>query len=285
MSIRIFKNLLLTIFLLCGVLFLGGCSDLKVQTVDEETEANEIINVLREHRLTAYKEEGGEGENKVFNIMVEGGDLEYGAAIQLMDDHCLPQSLPPKVESSGIVSSVEVEKEKAIRRTKIDIAKLLRQIPGTTCVDITIVPPEDRSIALTTYKSSATVIIKHKTEKYDLNVRQLADAISGAVPGLTPDNVKVILTRQPLRPVPDFSSGRNLRRILYVGGIGFITILLFVGLAIYLRKRKEATEKDVDELENGESEALNEGKSANNTGLLEENSVEADLEANPENSD
>lgn len=270
MKFGVFKKILISIFLLSSVIFLGGCSDLKVQSVDEESEANEIIDVLREHGLTAYKVEAGEAENKVFNIMVEGGDAEYGAAIQLMEDHCLPQRMPPKVESSGIVSSVEVEKEKAIRRTKIDIAKLIRQIPGTTCVDITIVPPEDRSLALTTYKASATVIVKHKTEKYDLNVRQLADTISGAVPGLTPDNVKVVLTRQPLRPIPDFNRGRNIRRIFYVSGIGLITILLFVGLAIFLRKRNDSDEPENEELTEDEIEKIDEKEKVDELPLIED---------------
>jgi type III secretion protein J len=245
------RRVLITGILLFGVAFAGGCSDAKVQTVAEEVEANEILDVLREHKISAYKMEGGEGVNRYFEIYVNGGEEEYGAAIQLMDDHCLPQALPPKVEASGIVSSIEVEKAQQLRRTKINIESQLRKIPGTTCVDVTIVPPEDRSLSLNPYKSTATVLVKHKNEKYDLNVNQIGRMVAGGVPGLNPENVTVTLTRQPLRPVPDLDRGRNIRRLLYVSGIGLTTILIFVGIVVFLRKRNSRPPDEADELEFG----------------------------------
>lgn len=237
---------------------LGGCADSKVQTVTEEVEANEILDVLREHSIRAYKMEGGEGEKKVYDIYINGSEEEYGAAIQLMDDHCLPQPLPPKVEATGLVSSIEVEKAQQLRRTKINIESQLRKIPGTTCVSVNIVPPEDRSLALEPYKSTATVLVKHKNEKYDLDVSQIGRMVAGGVPGLSPDRVIVTLTRQPLRPLPDINRGRNIRRILYVSGIGLTTILLFVGLVVFLRKRKKQpnTDSNFDELEEEDNQDL-----------------------------
>ncbi len=258
------KNITIFILLFLNLILLNGCSDQKVQTVAEEVEANEILDVLRQHGIRAYKSEAGEAEQKVYEIYVDGGEEEYGAAIQLMDDHCLPQALPPEVEASGIVSSIEVEKAQQLRRTKINIESQLRKIPGTTCVDVTIVPPEDRSLSLNPYKSTATVLVKHKNEKYDLDVGQIGRMVAGGVPGLSPDNVTVTLTRQPLRPLPDLDRGRNIRRILYVSGIGLTTILIFIGFVVFLRKRNssknnsemaELADEETDMLEGGENES------------------------------
>ena len=79
---------------LLAVLFVGGCSARKVQTVKVEAEANQIIDILHEYNLKADKEEIGDGERKAFVISVDGGDEERAAAIQLMEDHCLGQPLP-----------------------------------------------------------------------------------------------------------------------------------------------------------------------------------------------
>lgn len=273
LSIKIIKNVWIVIILITNMFFLAGCSGKKIQTVSEETEANQILDVLREHGINATKEESLEGEKKVFQIILNGGDEEYGAAIQLMEDHCLPQPLPPKIEATGIVSSIEIEKAQDLRRTKINIESQLREIPGTTCVTVTIVPPEDRSLSLNPYKSTATILVKHKNEKYDLNTSQIARMVAGGVPGLSADNVTVTLTRQPLRRLPDFNRGRNFRRILYVTGIGLTTILLFVGFVIFLRKRKGKEHFDFEQDEIDEkSDELLEGDDLeeDDTELLEE---------------
>ncbi len=272
MNKGLFKQIFITLLLLCIVILLGGCSSRKVQTVSEETEANEILDVLREHGIKAYKSEGGEGEKILYNILIDGGEEEYGAAIQLMDDHCLPQNLPPKVEASGLVSSIEVEKAQELRRTKINIESQIRKIPGTTCVDVTIVPHEDRSLSLNPYKSTASVLVKHKNEKYDINVSQIGRMVAGGVPGLAPENVTVTLTRQPLRPLPNLDKGRNIRRILYVSGIGLTTILLFVGFVVFLRKRKGKDQTDSAKMQIVEEneDLIEEGDIENESALLTE---------------
>ncbi len=250
----------------------SSCSDTKIQTVDEETEANEIISVLRQYGIVAHKVEGGEGEKKVFEITIEGGDEEYGAAIQLMEDHCLPMRLPPKVESSGLVSSMEVEKAQELRRKEIDIVSQLRSFPGTTCVKVTIGTGEESSLSLNPYKSTASVSVKHKSDKYSINENQIRSIVSGGFSGLDPDKVTVSLTKQPLRPLPDFNKSRNFRRILYVSIIGLTTILLFVGLAIFLRKRtaKSVIGNNPNQLEDDENEQIEDGEFDGDAALLED---------------
>ena len=244
---------------------LSSCSSFRVQTVEEETEANHILVVLNEYGINATKFEAADGEEKVYEIYVDGQE-EYATALRLLRDHCLPQKLPPPIESSGLVSSLEVETAQELRRMKIDIASLLRNLPGTTCVDVSIVMPEDQSLNLEPYKASATVLIKHKTEKYGLGVDEIAQMVSGAVPGLSPNKVVVSLTKQPLEAAPDFSRGRNMRRILYVSIIGISTILLFVGFVVLLRKRGKKGDSELSD----EDELLDDG---DDTELLDDNSV------------
>ncbi|MEZ5307620.1 MAG: hypothetical protein R2684_10795 [Pyrinomonadaceae bacterium] len=230
---------LIVLVLLAGLLQFG-CTPQKIQTVSDETVANEILNVLLSYGLNASKQETGEGEKKAWEIMVSGGDAEYKAAIQLMSDHCLPPPMPPQVESTGIVSSLEVDKENELRRNKINLESQLRSIPGATCVKVNIVPPESRSLALDPHAATATVSVYYKSDAFSLTPNQIARMVAGGVPGLSADNVFVALTRKPIRPLPNIDRSRNIRRIIWVSAIGLVAVLGFVGFALFLRKRGSA---------------------------------------------
>jgi type III secretory pathway lipoprotein EscJ len=252
MQIRFFKRRGFTTKLIfCGllaVLLLSGCSlRKKVQTVKIEAEANQIMDVLRENGVRAKKEEVGEGERKNFEIWVDGDEDDLGAAIQIMEDHCLGQPEPPLVESSGIISSVEVEKAREQRRMKINIESQLRQIPGTTCVNVNFVPPQDRALAINPYPATAAVVVNFKTPTFPINQEQIAGIVARSVPDLKPENVSVVLNSKPLRPLPENVGSLPFTRIALVAGVGLATILAFISIVFFLqKKRREQDEFDND---------------------------------------
>ncbi|HEY0049576.1 MAG TPA: hypothetical protein VGB68_09845 [Pyrinomonadaceae bacterium] len=253
---------------LLAVLLLSGCSlRKKVQSVKIEAEANQIIDVLRENGVRARKEEIGEGERKTFEIWVDGDEDDLGAAIQVMEDHCLGQPEPPAIESSGIISSVEVEKAREQRRMKINIESQLRQIPGTTCVNVNFVPPQDRALAINPYPATAAVVVNFKTPTFSVPPEQIAGIVARSVPDLKPENVSVVLNSKPLRPLPENMGSRPFTRIALVTGIGLATILAFISIVFFLQKKRRGQD---DELENdfvaapapnpkGETSLLDEG--------------------------
>lgn len=253
---------------LLAVLLLSGCSlRKKVQSVKIEAEANQIIDVLRENGVRARKEEIGEGERKTFEIWVDGDEDDLGAAIQVMEDHCLGQPEPPAIESSGIISSVEVEKAREQRRMKINIESQLRQIPGTTCVNVNFVPPQDRALAINPYPATAAVVVNFKTPTFSVPPEQIAGIVARSVPDLKPENVSVVLNSKPLRPLPENMGSRPFTRIALVTGIGLATILAFISIVFFLQKKRRGQD---DEFENdfaaapapnpkGETSLLDEG--------------------------
>ena len=252
---------------LLEVLLFGGCSlRKKVQTVKIEAEANQIIDVLRENGVRAKKEEIGEGERKTFEIWVDGDDDDLGAAIQIMEDHCLGQPEPPIIESSGIISSVEVEKARDQRRMKINIESQLRQIPGTTCVNVNFVPPQDRALAINPYPATAAVVVNFKTPAFPVPPDQIAGIVARSVPDLKPENVSVVLNSKPLRPLPENIGSRPFTRIALVAGIGLTTILAFISIVFFLQKKRreqDGFDNDLDAHPTPEPDAktslLNEG--------------------------
>ncbi len=243
----IFQRGLLPFLLLSAVIFLNGCASQKLQSVKVEAEANEIIDILSENGVGSHKTETGEGERKTYEIWVDGGETEYKAAIQLLEDHCLPRIEEPPIVG-GIINSLEVERAQNERRTRMGIESQLRQMSGVTCVSVNYVPPQDRALAINPYASTASVLINYKTPAFDHSKEEIAASVARSVPALKPENVSVIVNPKPLRPLPNLHSADNMTRVALVTGIGAATIAAFVSIVFLLqRKRRKTAEAEIVE--------------------------------------
>lgn len=230
--------------LLASLMLLAGCGATRVQSVKDESEANQIIDVLHEYGIEATTNPVGEGERRSFEIMVEGNSETRNAAIQLMQDHCLPNTEPPLVEGGTIINSIEKERQQDNRRMKMNIESQLRKLPGATCVEVNFVPPQDRTLALNPYPSKASVLVNYKTEAFQISNDEVVKLVANSVPALLPENVSVVITPKPLRPLPE-NKNYQVTRIALIGGIGFATILTFVGIVYFLqRKRNDDDESE-----------------------------------------
>jgi type III secretory pathway lipoprotein EscJ len=221
-----------------ALLFSAGCSARKVHTVRVEAEANQIIDVLGENGIQARKNEVGEGERKQFEILVNGDDRTLASAIQLMEDHCLGQPEPPEIEGGTVITSIEVERAREQRRMKMNIESQLRKLPGVTCVNVNFVPPQDRSLAINPYPSTASVLVNYKTQSFPVSKEDISNLVARSVHALQPENVSVVLNAKPLRPLPDNKLGYNFTRVALVSVIGFATILTFVSIVFFLQKKR-----------------------------------------------
>lgn len=243
---RIFPSgTLRPLILVAAIAMVGGlntsCAKQKIQNVQDEAEANRIVDILSENGIKATKHEASEGENRYFEIDVDGGDEVMASAIQLMNDHCLAQSPPEKPEGSGVVTSGQVEKEQETRRRKLNIESLLREIPGVTCVKVIFVMPEDSSIAIDRYPSSAGVMITYKSPNFPISTDRVASMVAKSVPALKPENVQVELLQKPIRPLPDYKTGYNFARVGIISLLGFLTVLLTISIVFVLQKRRNTS--------------------------------------------
>jgi type III secretory pathway lipoprotein EscJ len=236
---KAYRSVLLVPALVMAVGLLGGCAKQKIQNVENESEANRIVDILGESGIRATKKEAGEGERRYFEIEVDGGDEITAAAIQVMVDHCLAQSPPEKPEGSGVVTSSQVEKEREARRRKLSIESQLRDIPGTTCVQVNFVMPEDSSIAIDRYSSTASALVTYKTATFPLSKERVAEMVAKGVPALKAENVQVELLQKPVRPLPDYATGYNFARVGIISLLGFLTVLLTISIVFVLQKRRD----------------------------------------------
>lgn len=248
----------LIIFCLAIAIFMSGCSTKEVQTVKNEYNANQIIDVLNDYDIQAVKIEKGEGERREYQLSIYGSEADVTQAIKIIQYHCLAKPEPAKIEGGGFITSLETEKEQARLRNKLAIENLLRQVTGVVCVDVVFVNPEDKSMSLDPYKASATVQISFDPEKFQSNKEEIIEAVSKGVQGLSPENVAVILTPKPPRQVKDVKSGYNFTRIAMITGIGLATIIAFFTIVFLLQnKRRRAVVGDNQQLEEYEDEDEN----------------------------
>lgn len=240
--------------------FLTGCSSKPVVTVKNEAEAIQIVDVLREYELSSTKEEAAENNVREYKIFVHGdflgGETANAAAYQILRAHCLPQSEPPVIESSGPISSPETERAKILRQQKMNIIAQLRSLPSATCVDVNFVMPQDPLQTTTPYPASAAVTVHYKNQEIPFNDADVRSLVASSVPNLNPNNVTVKLIYQPIAP-PQRSRNGSLTRLLLIGGVGLVIILGSVFLVYYLRKRRQngstALAERPDEIDNAET--------------------------------
>ena len=246
-------KIIVSVILLTSLFLLTGCGATRVQTVKDESEANQIIDVLHEYGIEAQTNPVGEGERRAYEIMVEGNSETRNAAVQLMQDHCLPKPEPPIVEGGTIINSIEKEKQQEYRRTKINIESQLRKLPGVTCVEVNFVPPQERTLALNPYPSTASVLINYKTEAFNVSKDDIAALVAKSVPALDPANVSVVIAPKPLRPLPE-NKNYQITRIALISGLGFATVLTFVGIVYFLQRKRRDQNFEHDELEEFDDE-------------------------------
>lgn len=236
---KVYRSALLILALVTIGGFTGACGKQKIQNVRDESEANRIVDILGESGIQATKREAGEGETRYFEIDVEGGDEIRSAAIQVINDHCLAQTPPEKPEGSGVVTSSQVEKEQEALRRKLSIESQLRDIPGTTCVKVNFVMPEDSSIAIDRYPSTASALVTYKSPTFPISKERVAEMVAKGVPALKAENVQVELIQKPVRPMPDYKAGYNFVRVGIISLLGFLTVLLTLSIVFVLQKRRD----------------------------------------------
>ena len=241
------KNQIFKIGLVLSVVcFFLGCEGQKVATIQDESEANEVLDLLLSYDLPAEKVTSESRTSDGFVIEVNGGEKTFAAALSILEDHCLPRKLPKEIESRGLIASPAEERARELRATKIRVESQLRKLPGATCVDVNIVAGKRSELESANQDGSATVLLKYKTDKFGSTKSQVAKMVAGGVPSLSENDVVVTLTRQEVRDLPDFSSENSFARYIWIPLGAIATFLIFLAIALTLRNaRLKTSSKDL----------------------------------------
>ncbi len=230
--------------LACAALLSAGCGRTPVATVSTESEAVEIIDVLRESGFEdVEKREVGEGEQRRWAVELDEGLFGGGdsaLAFQRLRDYGLPRQEEAPIPEGGFITSEAVQKAQEQRRIRADIERQLRALPGVTVALVTIVMPQDPTLELNPYPASASVVVVHKEQEAPFTEQQIQNLVSKGVPKLKPEDVSVTISQQQPRPIPRREIGARRRaNLLLAAGAALVLVLASLLVVLLLQTRRQ----------------------------------------------
>lgn len=240
---------------------LVACERVPVQGGLPEREANEIVLLLEEAGVPAKKDRestvgGAAGRaDRAWSVTV--GSNDAGRALQVLSDHALPRETPPGFsEVMSHESLIPTATEERVRHRQAlagELARTLESVRGVIEARVHLALPE--AAELPTLEAapaapSASVLLRISTPATPLPVDDVKRLVAGAVPGLSPTGVSVVLVPEPppSRPPTDGlvsvagirvspSSAGGMRVIL---GAALIVIVLLAGGLVTMTLRRRA---------------------------------------------
>lgn len=230
--------------LLAATLLGSACGRTPVATVSTETEAIEIIDVLRESGFEDLeKHEVGEGEQRRWAVDLDEGLFGGGdsaLALQRLRDYGLPRQEETPIPEGGFITSEAVQKAQEQRRIRADIERQLRALPGVTIALVTVVMPQDPTLELNPYSASASVVLVHKEQAAAFTEQQIQNLVAKGVPKLKPEDVSVTISQHQPRPIPRRAlDSRRRANLLLAAGAALILVMAALLVVLLLQTRRQ----------------------------------------------
>ncbi|MDQ3685621.1 MAG: hypothetical protein M3430_08460 [Acidobacteriota bacterium] len=214
-----------------------------------ENEAIEILNVLHENGLEAYKEEVGEEGARRWRVLLKQGMFgvtdEVAMAHRVLQDNGLPRPADDvgvgAAEDGAMFQDEETRKAKQVKAREADIERKLRLLPGVVGVEVSVVEPQDDLVKIDPYPSTASVLLVSKNEKPDFTTATVQGLVARSIPKLKPDDVEVAITTRPAKPLPRREVDAQRRaKIINAVGIGVMTVLVSLVVVLLLQMRRQS---------------------------------------------
>lgn len=188
------------IFVVLAPLVVAACS-VPISSNLSESEANQALVALEKQGIFASKERDPEGQEGTFRVLVARDDAS-NAALVLTQENLPPGrtlGLLDAVGQGGMVPSRLSEHARWLAGTSGELERSLRAVDGVVSARVHLaVPPRDSlSLGESAPPATASVLLRHRGATPPLAVSDVQRLVAGAVPGLTGDQVSVIMTPAP----------------------------------------------------------------------------------------
>ena len=227
-----------------ALLVAAGC-DVALQHGLDETSANEVVSALERAGIDARKVKD-EGAEAGFKVNVAGSDGPR--AMELMRSLGLPRVTRPGVaemySQASLVPSATEERARFLKALSNDIERTLESIEGVVKARVHIVPAESDILSADgkpKIPASASVLIKTRASPVVyLKPNEVQKIVSGAVSGLDPNAVSVVVTLAPeftganaptmsqFGPIKVSHSSRLVLASAFAALLGLVAILAMV---------------------------------------------------------
>ncbi len=249
-----------------GVLGLWGCT-VPIASNLGESDANQAVVALEKQGISASKERDPEGEG-TFRVVVAQGDAS-GAASVLTQENLPPRPTPGVLEAvgqAGIVPSRASEHARLVAGTSGDLERSLRALEGVVSARVHLAVPERDALALGEgeMRSTASVLVRHRGATPPLATSDVQRLIAGAVPGLAPEQVSVVMapatlqSRPPERNLAQFGPITVVRSsvgpVRWMVGVILVVNAALIGCLLLLWSRLRRTELQLAEAKAAEKD-------------------------------
>lgn len=178
---------------------LGGCSVPVAGNLDE-SDANQAVALLARGGVGADKERDPEHEGH-FRVSVAKG--EASTAIGFLAQENLPPKASPGVLEAlgqgGVVPSRLAEHARWTTGVAGDLERSLRGLEGVLSARVHLAVPAHDGLTSeeTSEKPSASVLVRHRGATPPVAAGEVQRLVAGAVPGLLPEHVNVVMATSP----------------------------------------------------------------------------------------
>jgi type III secretion protein J len=168
----------------------------------DEGDASQAVVALEKSGIAAEKEKDPDHEN-AYRVLVSRDDAA-GALGVLGQEGLPPRDAPGVLEALGrgsMVPSRLAEQAKLVAGTSGELERTLRAVDGVVSARVHLaVPPKDPlSYDEKAPGASASVLVRHRGAAPPITLAEIQRLVAGAVPGLDPSEVSVVMTPAPPR--------------------------------------------------------------------------------------
>ncbi|MBQ7607721.1 MAG: type III secretion inner membrane ring lipoprotein SctJ [Desulfovibrionaceae bacterium] len=245
---RTSRILVLVLFPL--LLLLGACQ-IQLYADLEEEQANVMLALLLSYGIRAEKQAAGKG---LFLLSVE--ESQVVRAIRLLHEHSLPRdrfaTMGSVFSASGMISSKAEEQARLMWALSQELSNTFSRVDGVLNSRVHVVLGVNDPVNNVKISPSATVFIRHTPDSIVTTlVAEIRRATAGAVAGLSPDNVNVMLVpfRMPVTlpnaaPPPPSLIGQHFSLPLLLQTVALALVFAAAGLGgAYFVTKKRAKKK------------------------------------------
>jgi type III secretion system YscJ/HrcJ family lipoprotein len=224
----------------------------------DEADASQAVVALEKGGIAAEKEKDPDHEN-AYRVLVSKDDAASALGV-LSQEGLPPREAPGVLDALGrgtMVPSRLTEQAKLVAGTSGELERTLRAVDGVVSVRVHLaVPPRD-PLALEEKKpeASASVLIRHRGVAPPLALAEIQRLVAGAVPGLAPSEVSVVLTPTPARTRlaerelarfgPITVTRASMTPLRVVLGVAVLLNAVLVGFSIALWSRMRRLEAEL----------------------------------------
>lgn len=181
-------------------LCLAGCSVPIAANLDE-SDANQAVSLLEQASVTANKERDPEHEGR-YRISVLNADAAPAIGL-LARENLPPRSAPGVLEALGegsVIPSRLAEQARWTAGIAGDLERSLRSLDGVLTARVHLAVPVKDALEADAEprKPSASVLIRHRNVTPPIAAIEVQRLVAGAVSGLEPELVNVVMTPSPV---------------------------------------------------------------------------------------